>query len=110
MRKKIAFFTALSDDTGGIDSTRELLVGTPKLLQSAVDTALVPKLTFLTNEINFSLEELRLLVKKNPKLLLYSLDENLREKIVFFFILQLHMQPEEVRRILLAGATVGEGV
>jgi mTERF domain-containing protein len=102
LRKKIAFFTALSDDTGGIDSTRELLVGTPKLLQSAVDTALVPKLTFLTNEINFSLEELRLLVKKNPKLLLYSLDENLREKIVFFFILQLHMQPEEVRRILLA--------
>ncbi|KAL7446106.1 hypothetical protein ACHAXH_008718 [Discostella pseudostelligera] len=102
LRKKIAFFVGLCGDKDGFDSARELLVGSPKLLQSAVDSALVPKLKFLTNEINFSLEEVRLLVKKNPKLLLYSLDENLREKIVFFFILQLHMQPEEVRRILLA--------
>lgn len=102
LRKKIAFFAALNNGEDGIDSIRELLVGTPKLLLASVDTGLVPKLKFMTNEINFSLDEIRRLVKRNPKLLLYSLDENLREKIVFFFILQLHMEPQEVRRILLA--------
>lgn len=105
LSKKIAFFVALGYDVngeGGIDCVRELLVGTPKLLLSAVDTGLVPRLKFLTQEINFSVEAVWRLCQSNPKLLLYSLDDNLREKIVFFFILQLHMEPEDVRTILLA--------
>jgi mTERF domain-containing protein len=99
LSKKIAFFVALGYDG---DNVRELLVGTPKLLLSAVDTGLVPRLKFLTQEINLSIEEVRRLFLSNPRLLLYSLDDNLREKIVFFFILQLHMEPEDVRKILLA--------
>jgi mTERF domain-containing protein len=105
LSKKIAFFVALgydADGEGGIDCIRELLVGTPRLLLTAVDTGLVPRLKFLTQEINFSVEEVWRMVRSNPKLLLHSLDDNLREKIVFFFILQLHMEPEDVRRILLA--------
>lgn len=39
---------------------------------------------------------------KNPRLLLYSVDDNLREKIVFFFILQLNMSPKHVRKLLLS--------
>ncbi|KAL3826325.1 hypothetical protein ACHAXA_003649 [Cyclostephanos tholiformis] len=100
LSKKIAFFVALGYD--GIDSVRELLVGTPKLLLSAVDTGLVPRLKFLTQEINFSIEEVRRLCQSNPRLLLYSLYDNLGEKIVFFFILQLHLEPADVRKILLA--------
>jgi mTERF domain-containing protein len=105
LSKKIAFFTALGHNDNGegrIDSARELLVGTPKLLLSAVDTGLVPRLKFLTQEINFSIEQVRKLCLSNPRLLLYSLDDNLREKIVFFFILTLNLSPEDVRKILLA--------
>ena len=104
--KKVSFFRSLgysdNDETNGMDFVRELLVGTPKLLLAAVDTGLVPRMKFLLNEIQFSVEELRTLYQKNPRLLLYSLDANLREKIVFFFILQLHMEPKHVRKILLA--------
>ena len=81
---------------------RELIVGTPKLLLSAVYTGLVPRMEFLFHELEFSLEELRAVYQKNAMLLLYSVDANLREKIVFFFILQLQMGPERVRRVLLA--------
>jgi mTERF domain-containing protein len=105
LSKKIGFFIALGHDNigeGGIDRARELLVGTPKLLLSAVDTGLVPRLKFLTQEINFSIEEVRKLCQSNPRLLLYSLDDNLREKIVFFFILTLNLSPENVRKTLLA--------
>ena len=86
----------------GMDRVRNLLVGTPKLLLCAVDTGLEPRFHFLHNEIEFSLEELQRLYEKNPKLLMYSVDENLREKIVFFFILRLHIEPENVRKILLS--------
>lgn len=100
LKRKIAFFVALG--YADVDSIRELLVATPKLLLSSVDTGLIPRMKFLLNEINFSLEELRLVYKKNPRLLLYSVDDNLREKIVFFFILGMRMEPEHVRKILLA--------
>eukprot|EP00984_Skeletonema_dohrnii_P021090 scaffold10436_cov85-Skeletonema_dohrnii-CCMP3373.AAC.2 len=86
----------------GMDRVRKLLVGTPKLLLSAVDTGLEPRFQFLHNEIEFSLPELQRLYEKNPKLLMYSLDENMREKIVFFFILRLRIGPENVRKLLLS--------
>lgn len=106
LKQKILFFMNTlgyyQGEESGKDRARELLVGTPKLLTAAVDTGLLPRMTFLRNEIQFSLEELRELYEKNPKLLLYSLDGNLREKIVFFFILQLQMEPKHVRKILLS--------
>jgi mTERF domain-containing protein len=103
LSEKIAFFVSLgADREGGIDSVRELLVRTPRLLLSGVDTGLVPKLNFLTQEINFSIEEVWRICQKNPRLLMYSLDDNLCEKLVFFFILQLQLKPEDVRKILLA--------
>lgn len=103
LSEKIAFFVSLgSDREGGIDSVRELLVRTPRLLLSGVGTGLVPKLNFLTQEINFSIEEVWRICQKNPRLLMYSLDDNLCEKLVFFFILQLQLKPEDVRKIVLA--------
>ena len=103
LSEKIAFFVSLgSDREGGIDSVRELLVRTPRLLLSGVDSGLVPKLNFLTQEINFSIEEVWRICQKNPRLLMYSLDDNLCEKLVFFFILQLQLKPEDVRKIVLA--------
>lgn len=108
LSRKLSFFVNTLGYVGdqnyfeGMDRVRNLLVGTPKLLLSAVDTGLEPRFQFLHNEIEFSLEELQRLYEKNPKLLMYSLDENLREKIVFFFILRLHIEPENVRKVLLS--------
>eukprot|EP00986_Skeletonema_menzelii_P002630 scaffold720_cov68-Skeletonema_menzelii.AAC.3 len=107
LSRKLSFFVNtlgyVDDDNyfEGMDRVRNLLVGTPKLLLAAVDTGLEPRFQFLHNEIEFSLEELQRLYEKNPKLLMYSLDENMREKIVFFFILRLHIEVENVRKILL---------
>lgn len=105
--RKLSFFgnTLGYMDNNKVDRmerVRNLLVGTPKLLLSAVETGLMPRFQFLRNEIEFSLEELQLLYEKNPRLLLYSLDGNMREKIVFFFILQLHIEPENLRKLLLS--------
>ena len=104
LRRKIAFFAALyaNEENDGKDRIRQLLVATPKLLLAAVDTGLMPRMKFLHNEIQFSREELQRLYESNPKLLMYSLDGNLREKIVFFFILQLRMETKDVRKILLS--------
>jgi len=108
LSRKLSFFVNtlgyVDDDNyfEGMDRVRNLLVGTPKLLLSAVDTGLEPRFQFLHNEIEFSIEELQTLYEKNPKLLMYSLDENMREKIVFFFILRLRIGPENVRKLLLS--------
>ncbi len=108
LSRKLSFFVNtlgyVADDNyfEGMDRVRNLLVGTPKLLLAAVDTGLEPRFQFLHNEIEFSLEELQRIYEMNPRLLMYSLDENLREKIVFFFILQLHIEPENVRKVLLS--------
>jgi len=110
LKKKLRFFlftlgyynTDEEEEANRLDSARELLVGTPKLLLAAVDTGLEPRMNFLLNEMEFTLEELRSLYRKNPRMLLYGLDGNLREKLVFFFILQLRMDPDQVRKILLS--------
>ena len=107
LSKKLDFFVntlgyADNNYFEGMERVRNLLITTPKLLLAAVDTGLLPRFQFLHNEIEFSLTELQTLYEKNPKLLLYSVDENLREKIVFFFILRLHIEPESVRRLMLA--------
>ena len=107
LSRKLSFFVNTlgyidNNYVEGMERVRKLLVGTPKLLLAAVDTGLMPRFQFLRNEIEFSLEELQLLYEKNPRLLLYSLDENMREKIVFFLILQLHIEPEQVRKLMLS--------
>lgn len=108
LSRKLSFFVNTLGYVGdhnyfeGMDRVRNLLVGTPKLLLAAVDSGLEPRFQFLHNEIEFSLEELQRLYEKNPKLLMYSVDENLREKIVFFFILRLHIELENVRKVLLS--------
>ena len=105
IKEKLSFFMDTlgynhgNDD--GKDNVRELILQEPRLLTCGVKSGLIPRMKFLHREIQFSLKDLRILYQKNPKLLLYSLDNNLREKIVFFFILQLQMEPEHVRKILL---------
>lgn len=107
LKTKIAFFmNTLGYHSGekhdGKDIVRELVLEEPKLLTCGVETGLVPRMKFLHKEILFTLKDLRKLYQKNPRLLLYSLDDNLREKIVFFFILQLQMETRHVRKMMMS--------
>merc|ERR1711957_590154 len=57
---------------------------------------------FLMKEISIPLEDLRSIVRRNPKILLYSIHENLATKLISFFIMRLRMEPKHVLRILKA--------
>ena len=105
LKRKLSFFIntlGYNREKDGKDKVRDLFLLEPKLLSCGVQSGLVPRKEFLHREIHFTLKDLRKLYAKNPRLLIYSLDNNLREKIVFFFILQLQMQPEHVRKMLMA--------
>ena len=104
LKRKLSFFMntlGYNREKDGKDQVRDLFLLEPKLLSCGVQSGLVPRKEFLHKEIHFTLKDLRQLYLKNPRLLMYSLDGNLREKIVFFFILQLQMQPEHVRKMLM---------
>jgi mTERF domain-containing protein len=105
LKNKLSFFMnklGYNSDENGKEKLRELFLQEPKLLTCGVKSGLEPRMKFLHREIQFTLKDLRSLYLKNPRLLLYSLDGNLREKIVFFFILQLQMEPEDVRKMLMS--------
>jgi hypothetical protein len=100
LHKKLEFFR----QTMGYSETetRELLIREPKLWTAGVDTGLTPRWRFLSREMEIPSDKLRLLVQKNPRILLKSLDANLRPKLIFFFIMTLNMEPQEVLKLLLA--------
>ena len=96
IQAKLDFFTnilgfAQNDDT--IRSLREdLLLKEPKLLCAAVETGLIPRLSFWVHEVLptdddliITKEELQQLFISNPRLLLYSIEQNLRPKIQTYF-------------------------
>jgi len=43
-----------------------------------------------------------MIVKKNPLILTMSVEQNLQPKLIFYFIMTLRMEPDEVRRLLLS--------
>ena len=100
LHKKIEFFRR----TMGYSETetRELLIQEPKLWTASVDSGLTPRWRFLSKEMEIPSDKLRLLIQKNPRILLKSLDANLRPKLIFFFIMTLNMEPQDVLKMLLA--------
>jgi mTERF domain-containing protein len=48
------------------------------------------------------MDKLRLIVQKNPRILLYSLDDNLIPKLIFYLIMTLGMDLKQVERTLLS--------
>eukprot|EP00550_Attheya_septentrionalis_P001302 CAMPEP_0198287720 /NCGR_PEP_ID=MMETSP1449-20131203/6431_1 /TAXON_ID=420275 /ORGANISM="Attheya septentrionalis, Strain CCMP2084" /LENGTH=680 /DNA_ID=CAMNT_0043985711 /DNA_START=56 /DNA_END=2101 /DNA_ORIENTATION=+ len=85
-----------------VGECRDLVLAEPKLMTAGVQTGLVPRMQFLHKEIEIPLNVLRKIVKKNPLILLYSVDNNLRPKLIDYFIMKLCMSPVDVQRILLA--------
>ena len=98
--RKIEFFSEVMGY--GVDGTRRLVVDEPRLMCAGVDTGLVPRLEFLRDEMEIPMEDLRAIVSANPKILMYSVERNLREKLISFLVMRLRMEPEHVRKLLVA--------
>jgi len=83
LKRKISFFFNLYDGPDGVDSdsVRKLLLSTPKVMLAGVDTGLRPRVDFLHREMQFSQDELQRLFLKNPLILLYSVEENIKNKV-----------------------------
>jgi mTERF domain-containing protein len=95
---KISFF---NKELGlDVEEMRQFIISEPKLLCSAVDTGLLPRLHFLHKELSIPLEDLRKILRANPRLLLYSLERNLQPKFISFFIMRLCMQPKDILKLL----------
>ena len=98
LARKLDFF---KKDLGmDLDAVRELFLSEPKLLTAGVGTGLVPRFHFLHKEMKIPLLDLQKMVKTNPRLLLYSLRDNLQPKLVSFFIMKLHMEPQHILDLL----------
>jgi len=99
--RKLHFFEEIFGYS--VEDMRELLVSEPRLLCAAVDSerGLNAHLHFLHNEMRIPIEELRVIVKANPKILLYSLQHNLQHKFISFFVMRLQMEPMHIRKLLL---------
>jgi mTERF domain-containing protein len=100
LKSKIKFFTEIMRFT--IAECRELFLSEQKLLRAGVKTGLIPKMRFLVRDMEIPLDELRRIVQKHPRILLYSLDGNLVPKLVYYFIMTLQMETSQLRKILLA--------
>jgi mTERF domain-containing protein len=99
LKSKVAFFT----DHLGLSTaeTRSLFLAEPNLLRASVRTGLVPHMRFLRRDLDISAPALRQIVQKHPRILLYSLDDNLIPKLIFYCISTLHMTTDQVQKMLL---------
>jgi len=100
LQAKIQFFA--TDMQFDMEQMRKLFVKEPKLLCAAVATGLKPRMNFLYREIGIPIDDLQSIIQRNPKLLLYSLKDNLEVKLISFFIMRLRMEPRHVLKILKA--------
>jgi hypothetical protein len=55
---------------------------------------------FLVRDMEIPLAKLRSIVSSNPRVFLYSLDDNLIPKLVYFLIMTLHMDLAQVQKLL----------
>lgn len=99
LKEKINVFTKILGFS--IDECRSLFVNQPKLLTAGVKTGLLPRVKFMVGEMEMPIDEFRTLIKRNPLILLYSLEHNLRPKLIFFFIMTLHMDTRHLSKLLL---------
>eukprot|EP00797_Seminavis_robusta_P011379 Sro185_g080310.1 mitochondrial transcription termination (525) ;mRNA; r:39334-40908 len=95
LQHKLNFFTDPQKGLGfSIPECRKLLLAEPRLWSSAgVKTGLIPKAKFFLDELELPKDQLRKAIAKNPRILLYSLQDNLAPKLINFFIMTLHMDP-----------------
>ena len=98
---KLEFFTTNRGLGFSIDECRKLLLEEPRLWTCGVKSGLLPRVRFLLNEVGIPKDKLRAVVQKNPRILLYSLSDNLVPKLVNYLILTLQMEPKDIVKLLV---------
>lgn len=106
LNSKINFFVRIMGYS--IGECRKVLLAEPKLLRVSVRTGLVPRMRFLVRDMEIPMRNLRAIVKKHPRILLYSLDDNLIPKLIFYLIMTLHMELDQVQKLLVTYPTILE--
>ena len=90
----------------GSSDLRKIILRMPSLLGMGT-SAFNNRLEFFTNEVDMSLDDLKVAVLKQPSLLQYGINSTLRPKLDFF-LEELGMEPSSVSRLVkLAPAVVG---
>jgi len=100
LKSKIGFFRRIMKYD--VKECRELFLKEPRLLRAGVKTGLIPRMQFLLRDVEIPMDKLRVIVQKNPLILLYSVEQNLMPKIVYYFLMQLQMNSTQVAKLLLA--------
>jgi mTERF domain-containing protein, mitochondrial len=95
LRAKLAFFRRLMGYS--IDETRVLFLKEPRILRASVRDGLIPHWRYFVSHVQLSPTDLRRIVLKNPKLLLYSIERNLYPKLNI-----LNMTTDQTHRVLLS--------
>lgn len=96
---KLAFFLI----TLGLTpvEAKRLFLKEPRLLTCSVDLSLIPKYNFFHVELLLTPDEIKTMTMKDPIIFVYNLEENLRKKIVDFFMLTLSMDEAQIRALLV---------
>ena len=97
-RSKIRFFTRILGFS--TEETRKIFLKEPMLFRTGVHTGLFPRMRFLLKDIQIPMEDLRHIVMRHPRILLYSLEDNLIPKLVYYCLLTIRMEPPHVVRLL----------
>ena len=100
LNQKIRFFK----ETMGFSDLecRRLLLEEPRLMSCSVETGLMPRLFFLQKELEIPIPDVCKIVKKNPIILMMSVNANLQPKLIFYFIMTIHLRLPEIKKLLLS--------
>lgn len=98
LQKKLAFFEITMGCT--IAETRKILLAEPKIMTSSLEEGLHPRYSFMRQEAEISCDDLRAIIIKNPRILVMSVDHNLQPKIIFFMIMTLRMNTNDICKLL----------
>jgi len=99
LKSKVGFFTNLMGYSQ--DETRTLLLKEPNLWRASVKTGLIPHMRFLIRDMQIPRNVLaHKIVAVNPRILLYSLDQNIIPKLIFYGIMTLQMDLKHVQKLL----------
>lgn len=98
LKAKIRFFKLILGLT--TEQCRTAILKEPNLFKTGVHTGLFPRMRFLLREIQIPIEDLRQIFLRHPRILLYSLENNLVPKLVFYCLLTIRLEPAQVAKLL----------
>jgi len=98
LNAKIRFFKLILGLT--TEQCRNAILKEPTLFKTGVHSGLFPRMRFLLNDMQIPAEDLRQIVMRHPRILLYSLENNLIPKLVFYCLMTIHLEPTQVTKLL----------